>query len=450
MLGGRYVLINRIATGGMGEVWRARDTRTGHAVAAKVLRPELTGEEISLSRLRLEAKNAMQAKHPNIAAILDSGEEDGQGWIVMELVEGEPLSKYVGDGKTLSAEYLIPILIQCAYALDGVAQAGIVHRDIKPANIIVRPDGLAKLTDFGISYSAGQANLTAAGMVMGTAQYLAPEQAMGEVASFSGDLYSLGIVAYEALAGQRPFTGKSVVDIAMAHVSEDVPNLPANVPDPLADIIFGLLAKDPAHRPRSGTALVRALNRVADDLQIETAARPLPPIQKVETGKPEQRTTPGKPARRAATQPPARRAAAQEGSNASAGSRALPPSIPPSISPATSPGGGRPDGTASTSGLGKTWKPLAVGAPPRANKPALPRRSSGGQSGPNWLMVTGVALLVLAVLLLIFTMIRSRGAPQAGPAPDFGPGFHIELEATTASSEYRQEVQACLTPTHVC
>ena len=274
-LQGRYVLINRIATGGMGEVWRARDSVTGALVAAKVLRPELTGEEISLSRLRLEAQNAMKARHPNIAAVLDSGESNGQGWIVMELVTGRPLVDFVGDGQRLTADQLIPLLIQVAYALDGSAQAGIVHRDIKPANIMVRDDGLVKLTDFGISYSQGQATLTAVGMVMGTAQYLAPEQAMGAEATFAGDLYSLGIIAYEALAGYRPFTGKTIVDIAMAHVNDPVPDLPFDVPSELADVVYNLLEKDPASRPSSGIALVRALNNAAEAIGVSTQPKGL-------------------------------------------------------------------------------------------------------------------------------------------------------------------------------
>lgn len=278
-LQGRYVLVNRIAKGGMGEVWRARDTQTGALVAAKVLRPELTGEEISLSRLRLEAQNAMKARHPNIAAVLDSGESNGQGWIVMELVAGKPLVDFVGEGKRLSAGDLIPVLTQVAYALDGSAQAGIVHRDIKPANIMIRDDGLVKLTDFGISYAEGQATLTAVGMVMGTAQYLAPEQAMGSVATFAGDLYSLGIIAYEALAGYRPFTGKSVVDIAMAHVHDPVPDLPHDVPTELANVVYSLLEKDPEDRPPSGIALVRSLKGAADALGVSTAPRPVKSLE---------------------------------------------------------------------------------------------------------------------------------------------------------------------------
>ncbi|WP_318656554.1 serine/threonine-protein kinase [Scrofimicrobium canadense] len=274
-LGGRYQLLTLIATGGMGEVWKARDSVTGTLVAIKVLRPELSGEEISLSRLRVEAKNAMVARHPNIAAVLDSGQENGQGWIVMELVDGRPLTDYLREGGRLSAQQLLPILVQTAYALDTAARAGVVHRDIKPANILIREDGLVKLTDFGVSLADGQANLTAAGMVMGTAQYLAPEQALGKTATSVGDLYSLGVVAYEALAGYRPYTGKTQVDIAFAHVNDELPPLPDDVPAPLAAVVAGLLDKDPANRPQTGAALVRHLRAVADGLGIDVNARPL-------------------------------------------------------------------------------------------------------------------------------------------------------------------------------
>lgn len=273
MLGGRYKLVSPIATGGMGEVWRARDQITGKQVAAKVLRPELSGEEISLSRLRLEAQNAMTARHPNIAAVLDSGEDDGQGWIIMELVVGRPLTDYIGGGRSISVPELIPILVQTAYALDTAARAGIVHRDIKPANLMIRQDGLVKLTDFGISFAKGQANLTAAGMVMGTAQYLAPEQALGKEANAACDLYALGVIAFEALQGQRPYTGKNQVEIALAHVKQPIPKLPDSVPDELAQIIYSLLAKDPGDRPASGATLARSLISVARKLGIENPTK---------------------------------------------------------------------------------------------------------------------------------------------------------------------------------
>ena len=276
VLGGRYTLLTPIAQGGMGEVWKARDRVSGHIVAAKVLRPELAGEELSLSRLRLEARNSMSISHPNIANTQDSGEEDGIGWIIMELVDGYPLTDYLRGGSRIEPEYLMPILVQVAMALGAAARAGVVHRDIKPANIIVRPDGMVKLTDFGISRAKGQVNLTAAGMVMGTAQYLPPEQAMGEVATPIGDLYALGVIAYEAAAGRRPFTGETQVDIAFAHVNDPVPPLPDFVPEPLADIILHLLEKDPAKRPESGSAAVREIAAAAKAMGISVTPRPLP------------------------------------------------------------------------------------------------------------------------------------------------------------------------------
>ena len=276
VLGGRYTLLTPIAQGGMGEVWKARDRVSGHIVAAKVLRPELAGEELSLSRLRLEARNSMSISHPNIANTQDSGEEDGIGWIIMELVDGYPLTDYLRVGSRIEPEYLMPILVQVAMALGAAARAGVVHRDIKPANIIVRPDGMVKLTDFGISRAMGQVNLTAAGMVMGTAQYLPPEQAMGEVATPIGDLYALGVIAYEAAAGRRPFTGETQVDIAFAHVNDPVPPLPDFVPEPLADVILHLLEKDPAKRPESGSAAVREIASAAKAMGISVTPRPLP------------------------------------------------------------------------------------------------------------------------------------------------------------------------------
>ena len=276
VLGGRYTLLTPIAQGGMGEVWKARDRVSGHIVAAKVLRPELAGEELSLSRLRLEARNSMSISHPNIANTQDSGEEDGIGWIIMELVDGYPLTDYLRGGSRIEPEYLMPILVQVAMALGAAARAGVVHRDIKPANIIVRPDGMVKLTDFGISRATGQVNLTAAGMVMGTAQYLPPEQAMGEVATPIGDLYALGVIAYEAAAGRRPFTGETQVDIAFAHVNDPVPPLPEFVPEPLADVILHLLEKDPAKRPESGSAAVREIASAAKAMGISVTPRPLP------------------------------------------------------------------------------------------------------------------------------------------------------------------------------
>ncbi|MDO4242769.1 MAG: serine/threonine-protein kinase [Actinomyces sp.] len=266
----RYRLVERIALGGMGEVWRATDLRSGRAVAAKILRPELAGDEIFLSRLRAEAVNSRGLRHPNLAVVLDSGEKEGSGWIIMELVQGRALSDILEDKGTMKPAEILPTLAQVARALQVVHDSGVVHRDVKPSNILINREGLAKLTDFGISTGANQRPMTASGMVMGTAQYLAPEQAMGNVATGAGDLYALGIIAYEALVGHRPFTGSTQVDIAFAHVNETVPPLPDTVPPEVREVVMDLLAKRPADRPRSARELARRLDRIVVNLPADS------------------------------------------------------------------------------------------------------------------------------------------------------------------------------------
>lgn len=268
-LQGRYQLLERIALGGMGEVWRATDLNSGRIVAAKILRPELTGDEIFLSRLRAEAANSRGLRHPNLAVVLDFGERKGSGWIIMELVQGRALSDILEEKGTMAPAEILPILAQVARALQVVHDSGVVHRDVKPSNILINREGLAKLTDFGISTGPHQRPMTATGMVMGTAQYLAPEQAMGNAAQPSGDLYALGIIAYEALVGRRPFTGSTQVDIAFAHVNESVPPMPKSVPPEVRQVVMELLAKKPADRPASARELARRLDRIVIHLPEE-------------------------------------------------------------------------------------------------------------------------------------------------------------------------------------
>jgi eukaryotic-like serine/threonine-protein kinase len=251
VLGGRYELTTRIAVGGMGEVWQALDRRLGRTVAAKVLRPELVGDELFLARLRTEARNTAGLQHQNVAMLLDHGEQEGSGYLVMELVLGETLADRLDREGTLAAADLVPLLVQACRGLHAAHTSGVVHRDVKPANLMITPDGTVKLTDFGISLGANQAPMTSAGMVMGTAQYLPPEQAMGRAATPAGDVYALGVMAYECLAGHRPYTGSTQVDIAFAHVNQPLPPLPASVPAPVAAVVERMLAKDPAKRPAS-------------------------------------------------------------------------------------------------------------------------------------------------------------------------------------------------------
>jgi serine/threonine-protein kinase len=263
-LGARYRLSSRIAVGGMGEVWVAHDLSLARDVAVKVLREEFAGDAGFLDRFRAEARNAAQLSHQNIAQLYDYGEQDGSAFLVMELVLGEPMADLLDREPVLPQRRLLPILAQTARALDAAHAAGVVHRDIKPGNILLTRTGRVKITDFGISTARDQVPMTASGMVMGTAQYLSPEQATGGAATPESDIYSLGIVAYEALVGHRPFTGPTAVDIAIAHVNTPVPPLPDSIDPPLADLVMRMLAKRPERRPRSAAALARSLDALID------------------------------------------------------------------------------------------------------------------------------------------------------------------------------------------
>ena len=261
-LNGRYRLVSKIATGGMGEVWVAHDEALARDVAVKVLREEFAGDPGFLERLRVEARNAASLSHPNIAQLYDYGEQDGSGYLVMELVLGEPLADLLEREPVLPARRLLPILAQTARALHAAHVGGVVHRDVKPGNILLGRGGRVKITDFGVSLGTNQASMTATGMVMGTAQYLSPEQAIGKPAAPASDIYSLGIVAYEALVGHRPFTGATAVDIAVAHVNRPVPAMPSSVDKRLADLVMLMLSKDPEGRPRSAASLARILDEL--------------------------------------------------------------------------------------------------------------------------------------------------------------------------------------------
>jgi len=256
--GGRYELSSRIAVGGMGEVWKASDSIIGRSVAIKILKDEYMGDPGFLERFRAEARHAALVNHEGIANVFDYGEEQGSAYIVMELVPGEPLSAIIEREGRLPADRVLGIVAQTATALQAAHDAGLVHRDIKPGNLLITPEGRVKITDFGIARIADQVPLTATGQVMGTVQYLAPEQASGHTATPSTDIYSLGIVAYECLAGKRPFTGESQVAIAMAQINDAPPPLPSDVPEPVQRLVLACLAKDPQGRPASAAKLAQA------------------------------------------------------------------------------------------------------------------------------------------------------------------------------------------------
>ena len=257
--GERYHLKSRIAVGGMGEVWQAHDEVILRDVAIKILKPEYMGDPSFIERFRTEARHAAMVNHEGIANVYDYGEDAGSAYLVMELVPGDSLAKILERDKQLPAEKVMDIVAQTARALFEAHEAGLVHRDIKPGNLLITPDGHVKITDFGIARVADQVSLTATGQVMGTVQYLAPEQATGKPATPATDIYSLGIVAYEALAGRRPFTGDSQMAIAMAQINETPPPLPESIEPRVQNLVMSCLAKKPNQRPESAKALaVRA------------------------------------------------------------------------------------------------------------------------------------------------------------------------------------------------
>ena len=270
----RYRLDERIAQGGMGEVWRGYDMELGRPVAIKALRGDLSADGSKLARLRAEAHNSANLAHPNIAALFEYYENDGIGFLVMEYVPGHSLAQIYKERGALHATELLPILIQTARGLYVAHSHGVVHRDVKPANIMVLDNGMVKITDFGVSYSTNQEQITQDGMVVGTAQYISPEQAQGEQATPQSDIYSLGVVAYEGIAGHRPFTGASAVEIAAAHVNDPVPPLPETTDVKLAQYIMCMLEKDPRDRPASALEVSQSLaviERRLLDIEVMTA-----------------------------------------------------------------------------------------------------------------------------------------------------------------------------------
>ena len=255
LYGDRYRLQLRIATGGMGEVWQAEDELILRQVAIKILKEEYLGDPLFLERFRTEAKSAALVEHEGIANVYDYGEDTGSAYLVMELVPGESLSRMIEREKRLSEERVLDIIGQTSRALSAAHARGLVHRDIKPGNLLITPEGKVKITDFGIARVGDQVPLTKTGQVMGTVQYLAPEQATGKASTPATDLYSLGVVAYEALAGKRPFTGENQMAIAMAHINEMPPALPESIDPRVQNLVLSCLAKKPAQRPESATSL---------------------------------------------------------------------------------------------------------------------------------------------------------------------------------------------------
>jgi serine/threonine-protein kinase len=365
LLAERYRLSRRIAVGGMGEVWEAADTRLDRRVAIKVLKPELCGDAEFLHRFRTEARTTASLNHPGIAAVHDYGETaaivDGPkdtAYLVMELVEGDPLAAILAKERRISADRTLDILEQAGNALQAAHERGYVHRDVKPGNIMVTPnsDGrvTVKLTDFGIAKAADAAPVTRSGMVMGTAHYIAPEQALGHEAEPASDVYSLAVVGYECLAGHRPFLSENAVTVAMMHIRDMAPPLPPDVPPHARAVVEATLVKDPAQRYGSGGEFAAAVAAVR-------AGHPLPT--------------------------PSGRALTPNRGPASASNPAMLPAGPPSA-PVQAPGTGS--------------FPLGPPPPPRRNRTAM------------WVLLVVLAVVLLALAGFGLAMLVNGGDRDTG------------------------------------
>ena len=281
-LGERYQLQDPIGRGGMATIYRGRDMRMERTVAIKVLREVYSTDPKFVTRFQREAKAASSLQHPNIVQVYDYGQSDGNYFIVMELIEGTDLRRYLRSRGVLAIDRAIIIAHDVALGLGAAHRRAIVHRDVKPQNILVGRDGSIKLTDFGIASVYKDINaerLTTTGMTLGTVQYYAPEQAQGEIVSPAADVYALGIVMYEMLTGRTPFDGDTPVAVAMQHI-QDTPAPPTqlnpNIPPALEEIILRCLEKVPEMRFRDGSVLARALEMLGEEDNNSTIPANLP------------------------------------------------------------------------------------------------------------------------------------------------------------------------------
>jgi serine/threonine-protein kinase len=439
-LGGRYKLDDRIAGGGMGDVWRGTDEVLGRTVAVKILLPALLEEPGFAERFRGEARTMATINHPGVVDIYDYGSDPKVGaYLVMEYVEGDALSRTLSRVGRLTPARTMALMAQAADALQAAHDKGIVHRDVKPGNLLVRPNGTLVLTDFGIARSAMVGQLTQVGSVLGTASYISPEQAAGAVATSMSDVYALGVVAYQCLSGRRPFEGDNPLEIALKHVREQPPPLPADIPPAVRGIVDRAMAKDPTARFPSAAALGQVARRAAAGLTT-TAAGLGPSGAPVSVPPVPSQTSPGalgtmrqpnptgpRPPTGPVPRPPTMAPGAARatgypaaGQTSGAGTR---PGVPTSGAPGrpavpTSGAPGRPNSGASVNSAGY-GRAVAPAPPVRPNNTgyfsptgSVPTSQSGGRTTA---IILGLLIGLLVLLLLIGVLVAlSRTSGDTG------------------------------------
>jgi serine/threonine-protein kinase len=265
----RYLILHRLGSGGMADVYCAEDTHLGRQVALKVLHRRFAQDQEFVERFRREASAAAGLQHPNVVGVFDRGRHDGTYYIAMEHLRGRTLKEIVSTEAPLAQERVVDLGTQILQAAGFAHRHGVIHRDFKPHNVIVDDQGGLKVTDFGIA-RAGASEMTETGSIMGTAQYLSPEQAQGHAVTAASDLYSIGVMLYEMLAGRLPFEGDSAVSVALKHLSEPPPPLSQLRPDvapALESVVMAALAKDPAHRWQSADDFAAALQAAGAQLE---------------------------------------------------------------------------------------------------------------------------------------------------------------------------------------
>jgi beta-lactam-binding protein with PASTA domain/predicted Ser/Thr protein kinase len=273
LIDGRYKVLTRIGTGGMADVYCAEDQQLGRKVALKLLHRRFAEDAEFVERFRREASSAAGLQHPNVVSVYDRGEWDGTYYIAMEYLPGRSLKDVIRQEAPLDPVRSVDITVQILKAARFAHRKGIVHRDLKPHNVLLDDEDRVKVTDFGIA-RAGASDMTETGSIMGTAQYLSPEQAQGHAVSQSSDLYAVGVILFELLTGHVPFDAESTVSIALKHVSE-LPPAPSvfdpSVPPALEAIVLWALEKDPAQRPQDADAFIQALEDARDAVLVEEA-----------------------------------------------------------------------------------------------------------------------------------------------------------------------------------
>ncbi|WP_327040158.1 protein kinase [Micromonospora ureilytica] len=269
VVGDRYRLVESIASGGMGDVWRAVDETLDRCVAVKMLQPRLVTDSGFGERFRREARAMAALRHPGVAQVYDYGEVSHSGapvlaYIVMECVQGQPLSERIAEVGRLDVAETMSIAAQTARALQAAHDAGVVHRDVKPSNLIIEPDGHVVLVDFGVAVTQEASSLTGANQIVGTAMYMAPEQVAKNETTPAIDIYALGAVVYHCLAGRPPHQGENALAVALRHLEEEPSPLPEDVPAEVRRVVATAMAKEPAHRFPTAAAMARAAQTLAD------------------------------------------------------------------------------------------------------------------------------------------------------------------------------------------